>query len=84
MLETHIVMSSLMFRLSLILVFRLAHTLVLRLTLSHVPCLATFICNFSCVLPCSCLCSQLHLQEFRLLGEANSCVRMLATNGALV
>jgi hypothetical protein len=48
MLETHIVMSSLMFRLSLILVFRLAHTLVLcltlflmlRLALSHVLCLA--------------------------------------------
>jgi hypothetical protein len=47
MLETHIVMSSLMFRLSLILVFCLTHTLVLRLTLflmllafSHVLCLA--------------------------------------------
>jgi hypothetical protein len=48
MLETHIVMSSLMFRLSLILIFRLAHTivlylalfLVLLLTLSHVLCLA--------------------------------------------
>jgi hypothetical protein len=48
MLETHIVMSSLMFRLSLILIFRLARTivlclalfLVLLLTLSHVLCLA--------------------------------------------
>jgi flagellar biosynthesis protein FlhB len=40
MLETHIVMSSLMFCLSLILVFCLARTLVLLLTLSHVPCLA--------------------------------------------
>jgi hypothetical protein len=47
MLETHIVMSSLMFRLSLILVFRLARTLVLHLALfvvlllllSHVHCL---------------------------------------------
>jgi hypothetical protein len=35
MLDTHIVMSSLMFRLSLILV-RLVRTLVLRLALSHV------------------------------------------------
>jgi hypothetical protein len=35
MLDTHIVMSSLMFRLSLILV-RLIRTLVLRLALSHV------------------------------------------------
>jgi hypothetical protein len=48
MLETHIVMSYLMFRLSLILVFCLARTLVLRLALflvlllalSHVLCLA--------------------------------------------
>jgi hypothetical protein len=40
MLETHIVMNSMMFRLSLILVFRPAHTLVLRLALSHVLCLA--------------------------------------------
>jgi hypothetical protein len=39
MLETHIVMSSLMFRLSLILIFRLAHTLMLHLALSHVLCL---------------------------------------------
>jgi hypothetical protein len=39
MLETHIVMSSLMFRLGLILVFHLARTLVFRLTLSHVLCL---------------------------------------------
>jgi hypothetical protein len=36
MLETHIVMSSLIFRLSLILVFRLALTLKLLLALSHV------------------------------------------------
>jgi hypothetical protein len=36
MLETHIVMSSLICRLILILVFRLALTLVLRLTLFHV------------------------------------------------
>jgi hypothetical protein len=41
MIETHIVMSSLMFRLSLILVFRLAFTLVLRLTLFHVLCLSS-------------------------------------------
>jgi hypothetical protein len=48
MLETHIMMSSLMFRLSLILVFRLTRTLVLHLALflvlllalSHVLCLA--------------------------------------------
>jgi hypothetical protein len=39
MLETHIVMSSLMFRLSLILVFHLTRTLVLHLTLSHMLCL---------------------------------------------
>jgi hypothetical protein len=39
MLDTHIVMSSLMFRLSLILVFHLARTLVLRLALFHVLCL---------------------------------------------
>jgi hypothetical protein len=38
MLETHIVMSSLIFRLILILMFRL--TLVLRLTRFHVLCLA--------------------------------------------
>jgi hypothetical protein len=36
MLETHIVMSSLIFRLDLILMFRLAFTLVLLLELSHV------------------------------------------------
>jgi hypothetical protein len=41
MLETHIVMSSLMFCLSLILVFRLAHTLVLHLALFHVLCLSS-------------------------------------------
>jgi hypothetical protein len=40
MLETHIVMSSLMFRLVLILMFRLAFTLVLLLAPSHVLCLA--------------------------------------------
>jgi hypothetical protein len=36
MLETHIVMSSLISRIVLILMFRLAFTLVLRLTLLHV------------------------------------------------
>jgi hypothetical protein len=40
MLETHIVMNSLIFCLSLILVFRLTRTLVLCLALSHVLCLA--------------------------------------------
>jgi hypothetical protein len=40
MLETHIVMSSLIFRLVLILMFHLAFTLVLLLTLSHGLCLA--------------------------------------------
>jgi hypothetical protein len=40
MLETHIVMSSLIFHLVLILMFRLAFTLVLLLALSHVLCLA--------------------------------------------
>jgi hypothetical protein len=40
MIETHIVMSSLMFRLSLILIFRLARTLVLRLAFFHVLCIA--------------------------------------------
>jgi hypothetical protein len=39
MLETHIVMSLLIFRLVLILMFRLAFTLVLLLTLFHVLCL---------------------------------------------
>jgi hypothetical protein len=39
MLETHIVMSSLIFHLVLIPMFRLAFTLVLLLTLSHVLCL---------------------------------------------
>jgi hypothetical protein len=43
MLETHIVMSSLMFHLSLILVFHLARTLMLRLALSHVLGLALFL-----------------------------------------
>jgi hypothetical protein len=40
MLETHIVMSLLIFRLVLILIFRLALTLVLLLAPSHVLCLA--------------------------------------------
>jgi hypothetical protein len=40
MLETHIVMSSLMFHLGLILVFRLTRTLVFHLALFHVLCLA--------------------------------------------
>jgi hypothetical protein len=40
MLETDIVMSSLIFRLVLILMFCLAFTLVLLLALSHVSCLA--------------------------------------------
>jgi hypothetical protein len=40
MLETNIVMSSLIFCLILILMFRLALTLMLRLTLFHVLCLA--------------------------------------------
>jgi hypothetical protein len=40
MLETHIVMSLLIFRLVLILMFRLALTLVLLLAHSHVLCLA--------------------------------------------
>jgi hypothetical protein len=39
MLETHIMMSSLICRLVLILVLCLAHTLVLHLTLFHVLCL---------------------------------------------
>jgi hypothetical protein len=39
MLETHIMIISLICRLILILVFRLARTLVLRLTLFHVLCL---------------------------------------------
>jgi hypothetical protein len=41
MLETHIVMSSLIFRLILILMFHLVFTLVLRLTLFHVLCLSS-------------------------------------------
>jgi hypothetical protein len=41
MLETHIVMSSLMSRINLILVFRLAFTLVLCLALFHVSCLSS-------------------------------------------
>jgi hypothetical protein len=39
MLETHVMMSSLISRLVLILVFHLARTLVLRLILFHVLCL---------------------------------------------
>jgi hypothetical protein len=39
MLETHIVMSSLIFHLILIPMFRLAFTLMLRLALFHMPCL---------------------------------------------
>jgi hypothetical protein len=41
MLETHIMMSSLIFHLVLILLFRLAFTLVLLLTLFHVLCLSS-------------------------------------------
>jgi hypothetical protein len=41
MLETHIVMSSLIFSLVPILMFRLAFTLVLLLALSHVLCLSS-------------------------------------------
>jgi hypothetical protein len=41
MLETHIVMSALIFHLVVILMFRLAFTLVLRLALSHVLCLSS-------------------------------------------
>jgi hypothetical protein len=40
MLETHIMMSSLIFRLILILMFRLSFTLVLYLALFHVLCLS--------------------------------------------
>jgi hypothetical protein len=40
-LETHIVMSSLIFHLVLILMFYLTFTLVLRLTLFHVLCLSS-------------------------------------------
>jgi hypothetical protein len=43
MLETHIVMSTLIFRLVLILMFCLARTLMLRLTLFHVLCLTLFL-----------------------------------------
>jgi hypothetical protein len=43
MLETHIVMSLLIFRFVLILMFRLAFTLVLLLSPSHVLCLALFL-----------------------------------------
>jgi hypothetical protein len=43
MLETHIVMSSLIFRLVLILMFRLAFTLVLHLAPFHVFCLSSLI-----------------------------------------
>jgi hypothetical protein len=41
MLETHIMMSSLIFHLVLILIFRLAFTLVLLLALFHVCCLSS-------------------------------------------
>jgi hypothetical protein len=41
MLETHIMMSSLIFHLVLILMFRLAFTLMLCLTLFHVLCLSS-------------------------------------------
>jgi hypothetical protein len=41
MLETHIVMSSLIFRLVLILMFRFAFTLVIHLTLFHMLCLSS-------------------------------------------
>jgi hypothetical protein len=41
MLETHIVMSLLIFRLILNLMFHLVFTLVLRLTLFHVLCLSS-------------------------------------------
>jgi hypothetical protein len=41
MLETHIVLSSLIFRLILILMFHLIFTLVLRLTFFHVLCLSS-------------------------------------------
>jgi hypothetical protein len=43
MLETHIVMSSLIFRLVFILMFCLAFTLVLLLTLVHMLCLSSLI-----------------------------------------
>jgi hypothetical protein len=43
MLETHIMMSSLISRLVPILVFHLAHTLMLRLTLFHVLCLTLYL-----------------------------------------
>jgi hypothetical protein len=43
MLETHIVMSTLIFHLVLILMFCLARTLMLRLTLFHVLCLTLFL-----------------------------------------
>jgi hypothetical protein len=43
MLETHIVMSSLISRFILILMFRLTFTLVLHLTLFHVLCLALLV-----------------------------------------
>jgi hypothetical protein len=43
MLETHIMMSSLIFCLILILMFHIAFTLVLLLALSHVLCLVLFL-----------------------------------------
>jgi hypothetical protein len=53
MLETHIVMSSLIFRLVFILMFRLTFTLVLLLALSHVLCLALLLmlCLSSLMVP---------------------------------
>jgi hypothetical protein len=47
MIETHIIMSSLIFRLILILMFRLAFTLVLLLALSHMLCLALLVLHLS-------------------------------------
>jgi hypothetical protein len=46
MLETHIVMSLLIFHLILILMFRLAFTLMLQLALSHMLCLALLLVLF--------------------------------------
>jgi hypothetical protein len=56
-LETHIVMSSLMFHLSLILVFRLTHTLVLHLALFLVLLLALSHVLFLALLLMLCLSS---------------------------
>jgi hypothetical protein len=53
MLETHIVMSSLIFRLVFILMFRLTFTLMLLLALSHVLCLTLLLmlCLSSLMVP---------------------------------